>query len=98
MKSLANLVCESSVRTSEKVLSKELLRSLPELSKGVLAYGVNSTEKTALVPAPSEKKLGSFVLELAQFLNVENEKAKLILSNYLAGEVYKCCDALNSYR
>jgi len=85
VKSLANLVCESSVRTSEKVLHKELVRSLPDLLKGILAYGPNTTEKPPQFVGTSEKKIGSFLIELAQFLNVEDDKAKLILSNYLAG-------------
>lgn len=89
IKALANLVCEASVRTSENVLTRELGRNLDDLKKGVLAFGPpppapSTTEASG--SKDSHKKLGTFIRELSQFLQIDEEKSRRILSTYLAGK------------
>ena len=87
IKALANLVCEASVRTSENVLNRELGRNLEDLRKGVLAFGPPPLAPTGPTMGPSEthKKLGTFIKELSQFLQIGEDKSRRILSTYLAG-------------
>ena len=91
VKALANLVCEASVRTSENVLTRELGRNLEDLKKGVLAFGPpppapSTSEATG--SKESHKKLGTFIRELSQFLQINDEKSRRILSTYLAGKEF----------
>lgn len=95
MKALANLVCEASVRSSPNVLTRELDRNLPELKKGVQAFGAPPPPPTATAStsADSHKKLGTFIRELSQFLQVGEDQSKKILATYLAGKfssIYSC--------
>lgn len=90
VKALANLVCEASVRSSSNVLTRELERNLDDLTKGVLAFGPPppaSAAGTETVTAESHKKLGTFIRELSQFLQIGEEKSRRILSTYLAGKL-----------
>ena len=83
-KALSNLVCESSVRSSETVLNQELERNLRDLVAGVLAFQSASSEPS--VSGPKKKgKLASFLKDLTGFLNVADERSKPILTSYLAG-------------
>ena len=90
IKALANLVCEASVRTSENVLNRELGRNLEDLRKGVLAFGPPPPAPTGPTLGPSEthKKLGTFIKELSQFLQIGEDKSRRILSTYLAGKSF----------
>ena len=91
IKALANLVCEASVRSSDKVLTRELDRNLEDLRKGVLAFGPPPPASVAGIGTgpESHKKLGTFVRELSQFLQIGEEKSRRILSTYLAGKLLK---------
>ena len=89
-KALSNLVCESSVRSSETVLAQELERNLEDLLLGILAR-TQSGESTNDVGLSSKKKSGKlslFLSELGQFLGVADDQAKCILTSYLAGKHY----------
>ena len=87
-KALSNLVCESSVRTSEVVLNQELERNLVDIVSGVLAHTNGIKEAGSESGTTSKKKTGklaTFLKELAQFLGVTEGRSKPILTSYLAG-------------
>ena len=87
VKALANLVCESSVRSSSNILTRELDRNLNDLKNGVLAFGPPpSATSSSTQTAGDSKKLGTFVRELSQFFQINEEQSKKILSTYLAGK------------
>ena len=89
LKALANLVCEASVRTSSDVLTRELERNLPQLRKGVLAFGSPPPPPTSTSAlADSHKKLSTFIRELSHFLKVSEEQSKKILATYLSGKFF----------
>ena len=69
-KALSNLVCESSVRSSESVLAQELDRNLNDLFNGVLARNQPS-EKTDESSKKKSGKLAIFLSELGAFLGVD---------------------------
>ena len=83
-KALSNLVCESSVRSSESVLAQELDRNLNDLLNGVLARNQPS-EKSDESSKKKSGKLALFLSELGEFLGVDKDQAKIILTSYLAG-------------
>ena len=83
-KALSNLVCESSVRSSESVLFQELERNLDDLLLGTLAR-THKSEKDSTSSKKKTGKLSNFLKELGELLNVPEDQAKLILTSYLAG-------------
>ena len=84
-KALSNLVCESSVRSSESVLAQELERNFEDLLHGILARNQN-VEKTAASTKKKNSKLGIFLKELGTFLQVSEDQARIVLTSYLAGK------------
>ena len=93
-KALSNLVCESSVRSSESVLFQELERNLDDLLLGTLAR-THKSEKDSTSSKKKTGKLSNFLKELGELLNVPEDQAKLILTSYLAGR-YKTIFGINS--
>ena len=87
-KALSNLVCESSVRSSESVLAQELERNFVDLLHGVLARNQQS-EKSEEASKKKSGKLALFLSELGAFLGVEKDQARIILTSYLAGNALK---------
>ena len=83
-KALSNLVCESSVRSSESVLAQELERNFDDLLNGVLARAQTS-EKSEESSKKKSGKLALFLSELGTFLGVDKDQARIILTSYLAG-------------
>ena len=85
-KALSNLVCESSVRSSESVLAQELERNLDDLALGILAGTQKSGKSDTSSKKKSSGKLSTFLNELGQFLQVADDQAKSILTSYLASK------------
>ena len=85
-KALSNLVCESSVRSSESVLAQELDRNITDLLYGVLARN-QTTEKSEESSKKKSGKLAIFLAELGTFLGVNKDEARVILTSYLAGKI-----------
>ena len=88
-KALSNLVCESSVRTSESVLSQELENNLKGLVEGVLLNAADPKAAKPAAPESSVKKQGKlslFLKDLVGFLGVADDKGKAILTSYLASK------------
>ena len=83
-KALSNLVCESSVRSSQSVLAQELERNFEDLLLGILARN-QSLEKNESSAKKKNVKLATFLKELGDFLEVPDDQAKIILTSYLAG-------------
>ena len=83
-KALSNLVCESSVRSSESVLAQELERNFDDLLNGVLAR-TQTSEKSEESSKKKSGKLALFLSELGTFLGVDKDQARIILTSYLAG-------------
>ena len=88
-KALSNLVCESSVRSSESVLAQELERNLDDLALGILARTQRSGKSDISSKKKSSGKLSIFLNELGQFLQVADDQAKNILTSYLASKFDK---------
>ena len=84
-KALSNLVCESSVRSSESVLAQELERNFEDLLHGILARNQN-VETTVAPTKKKNSKLGIFLKELGTFLQVSEDQARVVLTSYLAGK------------
>ena len=85
-KALSNLVCESSVRSSESVLEEELERNFDDLLLGTLARS-HKEENVISTKKKSSGKLSTFLKELGEFLEVPEDQAKVILYSYLAGMI-----------
>ena len=84
-KALSNLVCESSVRSSESVLAQELERNFEDILFGILARNQND-DKSDVSAKKKSSKLGLFLKELGTFLDVSEGQARVILTSYLAGK------------
>ena len=84
-KALSNLVCESSVRSSESVLAQELERNFEDLLHGILARMQKGDKNEASVKKKGSGKLSTFLKELGEFLEVGDDQARFILTSYLAG-------------
>ena len=84
-KALSNLVCESSVRSSESVLAQELERNFDDLLLGILARTQKNDKTETSAKKKGSGKLSTFLKELGEFLEVADDQARFILTSYLAG-------------